>query len=311
MYLGIDFLLRPPLDPVVIEVNVGLPGGAEEYERAFRSLHGRAPGVFDRIEDIALREYGRPFREYLGGLPFLPALKEMKLWMDGKAPSPSAFHPALRLEDKWVQYQILKDLVPMPETMILGPEYIASAETLLQRRGRLACKLRSGRGGRGFFRIDSVEALRAAAVDGTPRIVQEWIESRVDRFHFSIRAVAFGGRYVCAYANLAQREYSNHSIIAVVEEGGRFGLEPERFLTRLFDAPSWEGVLWFGEEEPPYLYHNLRQDEAAEAALLLPASVFSAIKATAVRIEQHYESLDWEKLPAAWFENGDFHTPEI
>lgn len=311
MYLGIDFLLRPPLDPVVIEVNVGLPGGAEEYDRAFRSLHGRASGVFDRIEDIALQEYGRPFREYLGGLTFLPSLKEMKLWMDGRGPFPSAIHPTLRLEDKWVQYQILKGLVPMPETMILGPENIAAAETLLQRRGRLACKLRSGRGGRGFLRIDSAEALGAAAVDGAPRIVQEWIDSRVDRFHFSIRVVAFGGRFVCAYANLAQREYSNHSIIAVVEEGGRFGLDPGGFLTRLFDAPSWEGVLWFGEDEPPYLYHNLRQDEAAEAALLLPASVFSAIKATAVRIERQYESLDWEKLPAAWFENGDFHTPEI
>ncbi len=303
MYLGLDFLLPPSLDPVLIEVNVGLPGGAEEYDRAYQALYRRPSGIFDRIEGIARRVCGRSFSEYLGAQSFLPALKEMKLWLDGRGPFPGRFHPALRLEDKWVQTRILRDAAVWPETVLLDAADLGPAEDLLRRRGRLAAKLRSGRGGRGFLVFETAGDLRRAAGDGPPRLVQEWIESRVGDFTLSVRAVAFGGEFVCAYANLARREYSNHGLIAVVEEGPRFGLEPSSFGTRRFEAPSWESRLWFGDRPPVYLRRNLQEDEAAEAALRLPGPVFAAVRGAAVRVERLYEALDYDRLPRAWFED--------
>lgn len=41
MYLGIDFLVAPDLRPYVVEVNVGLPGGAQEHDLACLVRTGR------------------------------------------------------------------------------------------------------------------------------------------------------------------------------------------------------------------------------------------------------------------------------
>ncbi len=38
---------------MVIEVNVGLPGGAEEYDRAHRVFCGGPSGVFAAIEETS------------------------------------------------------------------------------------------------------------------------------------------------------------------------------------------------------------------------------------------------------------------
>lgn len=84
MYLGIDFLISPEREPFVCEVNLGLPGGAEEYDRAHRVFRGRPSGVFADIEKTSKETYGRPFAGYLNSLPLLPALKAFKLWMDGQ-----------------------------------------------------------------------------------------------------------------------------------------------------------------------------------------------------------------------------------
>jgi hypothetical protein len=302
MYLGIDFLFRPSGEPVLVEVNVGLPGGAEEYDRTVRARTGHASGVFDAIERLALAAYGRPFREYLNSLPFLPALKDLKLWMDGHGPVPDRLHPALRLEDKWVQYQILSDVVPMPRTMLLSPESLAEAREWLGKSGRLAAKRRTGRGGRGFVVIESAGQLGSLARAPEPYLLQEHIDSRAGRYHLSVRAVAFAGALVCAYANLAERDHSNHGIIVGVAEGKAFGLENAHFRTRRFDARSWEAEIWFEGPEPGHLRRNLYQDDAADTVLALPASVYRAVTAQAVRVERFYEALDPSALPPAWFE---------
>ena len=304
MYLGIDFLIGPQLEPFVIEVNVGLPGGAEEYDRAHRVFCGGPSGVFAAVEDTSKLIYGRPFAGYLGSLPFLPSLKELKLWMDGQGPFPAEVHPALRLEDKWVQYQILDRLVPLPETARCEPGDPGPVEARLAKWGRLVLKRRLGRGGRGFHVIRDLVDLPAPDGPRDLLILQKHIDSRVNGYAFSVRAVAFGGRFICAYANLAAREYSNHGILAHISEGNSLALSDRAFRTVRIDERSWEAKLWFGDREPAYLRHNLREDEVAAASLLVPHPVLSSVRDIAVRIERFYEGLDFSSLPHACFENA-------
>jgi len=90
MYLGIDFLITPHLKPVVVEVNVGLPGGAQEYDLAHRVYLGKPSTIFTLIEETSARVYGKSFKDYLYSLPWIQSLKTFKLWMDGNGPFPLA-----------------------------------------------------------------------------------------------------------------------------------------------------------------------------------------------------------------------------
>ena len=146
MYLGIDFLISPEQQPYVVEVNVGLPGGAQEYHLTHLVHFGKPSGIFERIEETSKRVYGKPFKEYLHSLPHIESLKPFKIWMDGQGPFPEGFHPGLRLEDKWVQYQLLKPVAPMPETQVFDPESLKDAESFLEKKGKIAFKRRLGRG---------------------------------------------------------------------------------------------------------------------------------------------------------------------
>ncbi len=304
MYLGIEFLISPQLQPFVGEVNVGLPGGAEEYDRTHRVVRGRPSGVFETIETISESVYGMPFAAYLDSLPFLPALKEFKLWLDGRGGMPANLHPALRLEDKWVQYQALRDIAGFPETIVYEPGDTAAAGAMLARWGRLALKRRLGRGGRGFRVIEEPGDLPGPEAAGPPLLLQRHIDSRTGGFALSVRAVAVGGRVICAYANLAAREFSNHGVLAFVAGGSSLALSPPVFRTERFDERSWEARLWFGGVDPVHLRHNLSEDEVAEATLTIPRPLLGSIEETAVRIERHYEGLDWNALPPAFFEGS-------
>ncbi len=306
MYLGIDFLVAPDLRPCVVDVNVGLPGGATEYDLTCRVHTGRPSAVFRTIDEISEDVYGQPFRDYLHSLPWLRSLKPFKLWLDGQGPRPKAFHPGLRLEDKWVQYQILSPHVPMPETRVLDPGDRAGPERFLAQKGCLVGKRRLGRGGRDFRLIKSPEGLRQEwETDGEyGRLLQEHVDSRVGPYVFSVRSIAFGGRPVCLYANLAFRPFSNHGLLAYVASGDRLRLSEEKFSTRSFNQRSWEAEIWFGPNEPAYLRHNLYEDDVATAALVLPADVLGALKDVSVRIERLYESLDPAALPQAFFETA-------
>lgn len=302
MYLGIDFLIAPDLRPYVVEVNLGLPGGAQEYDLTCIVHKGCSSDVFRMIEDIAHNVYGKTFREYLYSLPWLESQKAFKLWLDGAGQFPKVFHPLLRLEDKWLQYQILSPLVPMPETRVLSPENRAEAGRFLAEKMRLVGKRRLGRGGRDFRLIDRPEDLEMEADRDYGGLLQEWVDSRVGPYVFSIRSVAFGGRHVCSYANLALRSHSNHGVIAYVDSGDRLRMGSDEFHIRAFNQKSWEAELWFGKDEPAYLHHNLYEDKVATAALMIPGDIIAAIQDISVRIERLYETLDLTALPSAFFE---------
>jgi hypothetical protein len=302
MYLGIDFLISPEQNPYVIEVNVGLPGGAQEYHLTHLVHSGKPSTIFDRIEETSHRVYGKSFRDYLFSLPHIQSLKPFKIWMDGQGPFLEAFHPGLRLEDKWVQYQLLKPVAPMPETQVFDPGHLAEAEQFLKEKGKLALKRRLGRGGRDFRIIEDFSILSAVGLENRPSILQEYIESKVEEWTLSIRSIAFGGEFICMYANLSHRAYSNHGYLTFISEGDVFGLSEKTFKTESFNQKSWEAEIWFGKETPPYLHHNLYEDEVAETTLYLPVSISNRIRNLSVRIERFYEGLDLATLPEACFE---------
>jgi hypothetical protein len=305
MYIGLDFLVDQALKPYLIEVNVGLPGGAQEIDLTHLVRRGTPSGVFARIETCSRRVYGMAFRDYLHSLPFVADLKPFKLWLDGQGPFPASLHPALRLEDKAVQYRILAPLALMPESLVADSEDPAGAAEFLRRHGRLVLKRRLGRGGRGLTVIDNPDDLAAALGNiSAPYggLLQEYIESKVGPLSFSVRAVAFGGEFIGMYANLARRAVSNHGVLACVEEGPGRALAADQFQTVTFNQRSWEAEIWFGGAEPAYLRHNLYEDEVARTALLLPADVLAEIKALSVRVERFYEGLDFAALPPAWSE---------
>lgn len=302
MYLGIDFLISPQLKPYVVEVNVGLPGGAQEYDLTHQVHFGKPSDIFKKIENTSLKVYGWGFKDYLHSLPFIASLKPFKIWMDGKGPFPDSFHPGLRLEDKWIQYQLIRPFAPLPETITFDPERLAKAEAFLKRKGRAVLKRRLGRGGQGFQVVAGPAFLSSLDSESHPCILQEYVESRVEDYVFSIRAVAFGGEFVCMYGNLSARSHSNHGILAYIEEGDRLGLVDRKFKTEYFNQKSWETEIWFGQHDPEYLRHNLYEDTVARTALRLPASIYHVIRKTSVEVERFYEALDLFNLPRACFE---------
>ena len=303
MYLGIDFLITPQLKPCVVEVNVGLPGGAQEYHLTHLVHFGKHSDIFRRIEVTSQRVYGKSFHDYLHCLPFIESLKQLKIWMDGEGFFPSTFHPGLRLEDKWIQYLMISPIVPMPETMIFDPLGLSQAEQFLEKRGRVVLKRRVGRGGRGLKIITSPETLRNVDLDPNSYLLQEYIESKVNGYTFSIRSVAFGGEFMCMYANLSSRSVSNHGILAFILPGRPLGLSKKDFETESFNQRSWEAEIWFGKNEPQYLRHNLYEDEVARTTLNLPDNIHQVIKEFSVKIERFYEGLNLSSLLKACFES--------
>jgi hypothetical protein len=304
MYLGIDFLISCNLKPYVVEVNMGLPGGAQEYDLAHRVCFGRPSYIFKKIEETSLKVYGIGFKDYIHSLPFIGSLKPFKIWMDGKGPLPTLLHPGLKLEDKWIQYQLIKLIAPVPETMIFDPKNLVEAEAFLKRKGRVVLKRRLGRGGRGFKVVAEPISLFKLDSEGHPCILQEYVESKIDDYVFSIRAIAFGGEFMCMYGNLSTRPHSNHGFLTYVGEGDHFGLADRKFKSESFNQKSWEAEIWFGQNEPPYLRHNLYEDEVAKTTLCLPEPIQRMIRKLSVDIERLYEGLDLSSLPKACFEIG-------
>jgi hypothetical protein len=302
MYIGIDFLITSELKLYLVEVNVGLPGGAHEYHLTHLVHFGKPSDIFGRIEGTSRKVYGKAFKDYLHSLPFIEALKPFKIWMDGMGPFPETFHPGLRLEDKWNQYQLLKSIAPMPETTALDPEDWVGATRFIERKRKAVLKRRLGRGGRDLQVISEPSSL--CKLDPIPHhfLLQEHVESKIDGYSLSIRSVAFGGDFMCMYANLSPRSTSNHGILTFISPGNPFGLSEKHFKTELFNQRSWEAEIWFGENEPQYLRHNLYEEEVAKATLIIPEPLLRTIKELSVKIERLYDGLDLFALPKACFE---------
>jgi len=302
MYLGIDFLITPDLTLFLVEVNVGLPGGAHEYDLTHRVHSGEPSDVFQRIESTSQKVYGRTFKNYLHSLPFIGSLKPFKIWMDGMGPFPGTFHPGLRLEDKWNQYQLLKAIAPMPETMVFDPDDKLGVDRFIEKKEKVILKRRVGRGGRGLQIITEPSFLWKLNLGSNPYLLQEYVKSQINGWSLSVRSVAFGGEFICMYANLAARPASNHGILTFISPGNPFGLNEKHFKTELFNQKSWEAEIWFGNDEPDYLKHNLYEEEVARETLWIPEPLFMKIKELSIEIERAYDGLDLLSLPKACFE---------
>jgi hypothetical protein len=301
MYLGIDFLIGTGLRPFVVDVNLGLSGGAQEYDRTFIVRAGVPSGIFEDLDAVSRASYGKPFAAYLNSLAFLPELKSFKLWMDGEGLLPADIPPILRLEDKWVQYRVLKGRVPMPASVPFDAAHKRAAQSLLERCGSLVVKRRAGRGGLGFGIVRDPGSLRRPPDPAWPMLLQEPVDSRVDGYVFSLRAVVFAGRFLCAYANLARSAPTNRGTLAFVEPGARFGLTDRSFETVSFREKSWEAQIWFGGETPAHLARNLFEVTVARASLVLPEALWDEIRTEALDIEQIYETIVPAALPRAFF----------
>ncbi len=302
MYLGIDFLITSELKFFVVEVNVGLPGGAHEYHLTHLAHFGKVSDIFQRIESTSQKVYGKTFKDYLYSLPFMESLKPFKIWMDGMGPFPSTFHPGLRLEDKWNQYQLLKTVAPMPETTIFNPKDLTGAERFMERKKKVILKRRAGRGGRDLQIITDPSSFWKLSSGPYPYLLQEYVESKINGFSLSVRSVAFAGEFMCMYANLSTRPASNHGILVFISSGNPFGLSTKDFKTESFNQKSWEAEIWFGKNDPEYLRHNLYEDEVAKATLLIPEPLLRSIKELSIKIERIYDGLDLLRLPKACFE---------
>ena len=302
MYLGIDFLITSELKLYLVEANVGLPGGAHEYHLTHLVHFGKPSDIFRRIEWTSRKVYGKTFKDYLHSLPLIESLKPFKIWMDGMGPLPKTFHPGLRLEDKWNQYQLIKAIAPMPETMALDPEDLVGADRFIERKRKVVLKRRVGRGGRDLQVILEPSALWKLDLITHRYLLQEYVESKIDGYSFSVRSVAFGGEFMCMVANLSPRSTSNHGILTFISSGNPFGLSEKDFKTESFNQKSWEAEIWFGDNEPQYLRHNLYEEEVAKATLIIPEPFLRTIKELSVKIERLYDGLDLFSLPKACFE---------
>lgn len=302
MYLGIDFLITSPFKLYLVEVNVGLPGGAHEYNLTHLVHLGKPSDIFRRIEQTSQKVYGKTFKEYLQSLPFVKSLKPFKIWMDGMGPFPKTFHPGLRLEDKWNQYQLINTIAPMPETMMFDSEDLIEAGRFLEKRGKIVVKQRVGRGGRGFQVITDLSTLHKLNSGSNHYLLQEFIESKANGFSLSVRSVAFGGEFMGMYANLSTKPNSNHGVLTFISPGNLFGLKDQMLRTESFNQRSWEAEIWFGDQEPQYLRHNLYEEEVAKTTLILPESLYAMIKNLSIRVERFYEKISLFDLPKACFE---------
>lgn len=306
MYIGIDFLIDKDKNIYLSEVNTGLPGGAREYDLICRTIFGEPSDVFNTIERISREAFKKPFKNYLRELPYFNDLKTLKIWMDGKGSIPQKpFSKFLRLEDKWVQYLILKDYFPVIPSELFTFDNKNNYEKLLYEGREFILKRRLGRGGAGFIELKNLSQLDSVLnMKLTPGhyLIQPFIDSNVTSgkkiYKMSIRVIVFAKKFICMFANLSSRPTSNHGIRFYINPSNIFGLKDNDFTTVHINEKAWEGEIFYGKNIPPHLYHNLYEEEIAETMLYLPKTLYKKIKETAVSVGYYYFNLDPETLPA-------------
>jgi len=303
MYLGIDFLITPELKLYLAEVNVGLPGGAHQYHLTHLVRFGKPSDIFRRIEWTSRKVYGKTFKDYIHSLSFIKSLKSFEIWMDGAGPFPKTFHPGLRLEDKWNQYQLIKAIAPMPETIALDPEDLVGADRFIERKKKVVLKRRVGKDEGDFPVISEPSALWKLNLIRHHYLLQEYVQSKINGYWLLIRSVAFEGEFMCMVANLSTTTTtSRHGILTFVSSGNPFGLSEKNFETESFTQKPWEAEIWLGENEPQDRRHSPDEELVAKATLVLPEPFSRSIKELSVRVERLYSGLDLSSLPKACFE---------
>ena len=300
MYLGLDLLLSDKKEIYLSEVNIGLPGGAFEYDIAHKTVFGKSSGIFEKIEKISINHHNKSFRDYMNSLSFIDELKEFKFFMDREKPLPLKFHPVLRLEDKWVQYQLLNKKFNMPYTELFNPSDKEQIKKFCKRFGSISLKRRTGRWGKGFEVLKDGEL--SDNMFNTPYLVQEYITSKINDYLLSVRAVLFEGEFVCMSGDISESHNSKWRYVVFIKEGKRVELENENFEIIDFEEMSWEGKIWYDGKIPEHQQLNLIGDKVAKTFLNLPEEIITGIKKISERIGKIYMNLNFSELPRAWFE---------
>jgi len=304
MYIGADFLIDRGGTLYLSEVNTGVPAGATEYDLVFRSRHGQTSGIFDRIEALAQETYGCGFAAHIRALPWIDDLVSLKIWMDGRGPRPKDPHPALRLEDKWVQYSLLSESFPMIPSWLWDDTRRTQAARLFSREGRMILKRRLARGGKGLQVVNEIRELDSLRLPLNLYLMQPFVDSRIGRYALSIRAAAFAGRFLCMFASLAPHSTSNHGIRFLVQPGETLSLIPEDFRTRKIVQKAWEAEIFYKEDIPEYLYQDIWEERIAEALLCLPQALWRRIKRLSGEISALYSELKFPDLPLYYIEEA-------
>ena len=302
MYLGIDFLITPELKLYLAEVDVGLPFGAHQYHLTHLVHFGKPSDIFRRIEWTSRKVYGKTFKDYIHSLPFIESLISYEIWMDGEGPFPKTFHPGLRLEDRWNQYQLIKAIAPMPETIVLDTEDLVGADRFIERKKKIVLKRRVGEDERDLQVISEPSVLWKLNLIPHRYLLQEYIETKINGYFLLIRSVVFGGEFMCMVATLSIASVPNQRILTFVSSGNPFGLSEINFKTESFNQRSWESEIGLGQNEPQDRRHNVNEELVAKATLLLPEPYVRTIKELSLRVERLYDRLDLFALPKACFE---------
>ncbi len=302
MYIGVDFLIDSGLNLHLSEVNTGVPGGASEYDLIQRVKYGQPSGVFDRISALSEKHFGKDFYSYINSLPYIDDLRSLKIWMDGEGPLPRNPAPALRLEDKWIQYLLLSDDHAMIPTKIYDRKDEQELELRLNQGHTLVIKKRLGRGGKGFRVIEDTSELNKLDLEENFYLIQPYIESQIGMYKLSLRVLAFLGEYICMFANLAPRLTSNHGFRFDISPGDVLRLSDEDFKTKRIVQKAWEADIFYKGNIPDYLYENVYIEDIAEAELILPRTIHEEVKKTAASISRFYMGLDLNSLPKSYIE---------
>ncbi len=298
MFLGIDFLINAQGIPFVSEVNIGLPGGIFEHELIDRYIYRKKTAIFDYIEKICEECYGKSFRDYIRGNPEFDSHRKFKMWMDKTDKLPEKLFPLFRLEDKWNQYNLLKNDFPLPYTEIFTGSH-GQIDKFKEKFGKIALKRRCGRWSKGFRVIEN-------NMDAGPAkenyICQQFIDSKINDYIFSVRINTLGGFFLCLSGDLTPSYESKWRYIAAIEEGGEQKLERESFDILDVLETSWEGKIWCDDNINDELKLNLTRDKIAITKIFLKKETIKTIRKTASGISNLYEKLDPSILPPAFFE---------
>ncbi|MBI5747807.1 MAG: ATP-grasp domain-containing protein [Nitrospinae bacterium] len=306
MYLGLDFLISKNNLSLLLEVNIGLPGGAFEYDLAYRTIHNKPSTVYNLIEKISHSKYQKSFRDYINSLDYKEELTSLKSWIDGAGPFPKKYSPILRLEDKWVQYQLLlNNGFHLPYTELYDPGNKGQVASLLKRFGKFVIKPRSGRHGRCIKIIDSKNTFNLDKPSRMPFTLQEYIESKVEDYHYSVRSVSFDGEFICVIGYIVRGDISYKGSAVLIESGEDVTLRDREFNIINYPQMSWEGEIWYEGKIPEHLKENLIGERVAETILYLPKHAINEIKEISKQIGKLYMNIKPEKLQKAWFEEGD------
>lgn len=303
MYIGLDFLIDDGLDLYLSEVNTGVPAGAFEYDLLYLEKFKKPSRVFEKIEDLSIKNFSCSFAEHIRRLPYLSDLRRLKIWMDDMGPAPLVPPKELRLEDKWIQYNLLSSKYKMAPTIIYDPQKITDFRNSYSEKGSLVIKKRIGRGGKGFQILKDDHKPASLLLPESFYIIQPYIKSSLAGYSLSVRATAFCGCFICMFASLSKRLTSNHGYRFYVTAGSQLKISRKDFSIKKVAEKAWEADIFFGNRIPSYLYNDVFIEEISDTDVIIPQRIINKIKGISSSVSWLYQNLDFDKLPRSVLES--------